>query len=66
MAPEHPLIRAFQDKEPWLAGRLILTPHMAWYSPQAEADLRRLAIERLVDYLTTGNRTFCVNSAELT
>lgn len=50
----HPLLRAWGDREPWLEGRLVLTPHAAFYSPQSLTDLRSKAIETAVDFLRTG------------
>ena len=43
---EHPLIAAFTKREPWLEGRLILTPHAAFFSPSAWAQ-RSLAVSSL-------------------
>ena len=37
--PEHPLIQAFRRREPGLDGRLLLTPHVAWFSAAGRADL---------------------------
>ena len=34
------LIAAFRAREPWLTGRFVLTPHAAYWSPQAEHDTR--------------------------
>jgi D-3-phosphoglycerate dehydrogenase len=63
---EHPLLRAFQDDAPWQRGRLILTPHAAWYSPESESDLRRLATETMMLYLRDGVLRNCVNEEFLT
>ncbi len=38
--PLHKLITAYRAREPWLIGRLVMTPHAAYYSPQAEHDTR--------------------------
>lgn len=65
-SPEHPLIRAYCAREDWLAERLILTPHAAWYAPESWADMRRLAVERLVAYLTRGDLSCVVNRPWLT
>lgn len=32
---EHPLIKAWRHREPWLEGRLIINPHVAFYSQQS-------------------------------
>jgi D-3-phosphoglycerate dehydrogenase/C-terminal binding protein len=59
--PQHPLIAAFQTREPWLEGRLILTPHAAFFSPSALDDMQRKAIEVAVNYLRDGELMNCVN-----
>ena len=56
-----PLIRAWKDREKWLDGRLILTPHAAFYSPASMVDLRVKSIEVVLDYLRDGRLTNCVN-----
>lgn len=40
-SPEPPDVSAFAD----VADRLVLTPHMAWYTEESEADMRRKAAE---------------------
>ena len=65
MPAEHPLIQAHMRREDWIRDRLILTPHAAWYSPEGWADMRRLAVERLVGYLTRGDVSCVVNRAFL-
>ncbi len=59
--PGHPLIAAWREREAWLDGRLVLTPHAAFYSPDAMVDLRRKSIEVAVTYLRDGRLTNCVN-----
>jgi D-3-phosphoglycerate dehydrogenase/C-terminal binding protein len=58
---DHPLIRAFRNREPWLDGRLALSPHAAFYSPAALEDMQRKAIEVIVSYLRDGMLMNCVN-----
>lgn len=41
------LIAAYRACEPWLLGRLVITPHAAYYSPQAEHDTRVKAAETM-------------------
>ncbi|MFT8244748.1 NAD(P)-dependent oxidoreductase [Roseomonas sp. BN140053] len=60
--PAHPLLRAHAAGEAWLAGRLILTPHIGFLSPDAAADLRRLAIRTALDALRDGVLRSCVNA----
>ncbi len=62
---DHPLVRAYIDDAPWQRGRLILTPHAAWYSPESERDLRRLATETMMLYLCDGVLRNCVNEPYL-
>ncbi|CAH1654634.1 MULTISPECIES: C-terminal binding protein [unclassified Chelatococcus] len=61
----HPLIAAWTAAEPWLEGRLILTPHAAFYTPESLADMRRLAMVAAVDFLREGRLRSCVNLREL-
>ena len=43
--PVPDLLRAYRAKEDWLQGRLIVTPHSAFFSPQAWDDIRRKSAE---------------------
>ncbi|WP_075221441.1 C-terminal binding protein [Acuticoccus yangtzensis] len=61
----HPLIVAWGAREPWLDGRLIITPHAAFYSPEGLADMRRLSTRAAMAYLTHGTVRSCVNAREL-
>ncbi len=45
--PVPELMRAFRAKEPWTIGRLIVTPHAAFYSPQAWDDIRSKGAETM-------------------
>jgi lactate dehydrogenase-like 2-hydroxyacid dehydrogenase len=36
----HPLLAAWRDREDWLAGRLVITPHNAFYSDHAVIEMR--------------------------
>jgi phosphoglycerate dehydrogenase-like enzyme len=63
--PTHPLLQAFRRREPWLDGRLLLTPHVAWLSPAGRADLRRKSAETVRDYLQGQRLRNCVNQAWL-
>ena len=59
--PLPPLIRAYADRADWLAGRLVLTPHAAWGSPESAEDVRRLSVETLMAHLRDGELRNCVN-----
>jgi D-3-phosphoglycerate dehydrogenase/C-terminal binding protein len=63
--PNHPLIKAFVAREPWLEGRLTLSPHGAFFSPAAQFDLRYKTAEVAVTYLREGRLMNCVNEALL-
>jgi C-terminal binding protein len=45
--PVPELMRGFRAKEPWTIGRLIITPHSAFYSPQAWDDIRSKGAETM-------------------
>ena len=44
-APE--LLRAYRAREDWTLGRLIITPHSAFYTPQAWDDIRSKSAETM-------------------
>lgn len=55
--PEDPvpaLLAAYRRREAWLAGRLIITPHSAFHTPEAWADIRRKSAETMRDVLVLG------------
>jgi phosphoglycerate dehydrogenase-like enzyme len=47
------LLRAYRAREPWLEGRLVITPHSAWLTPESEADTRRKSAETMRAALLT-------------
>jgi C-terminal binding protein len=58
--PQEPipnLLRAYRADEPWLRGRLIITPHIAFHSPEAWQDIRVKGVETMRDVLVEGKRT---------
>lgn len=59
--PDHPLIKAWLAREDWIDERLVLTPHAAFYSPNAVADMRNNAIHLIADYLEGKPLKNCVN-----
>jgi len=59
--PDHPLVKAWLAREDWIDDRLILTPHSAFYSPDAVADMRNHAIHLIADYLEGKPLKNCVN-----
>ncbi len=40
--------------------RALITPHVAWYSVEAESELRRKAAQNIVDWARTGRPTYAV------
>jgi len=40
--------------------RALITPHVAWYSAEAEVELRRKAAQNIVDWAGTGRPTYAV------
>jgi phosphoglycerate dehydrogenase-like enzyme len=60
-SPDEPLIREFLRQDDWLKGRLLLTPHGAWNSPESRHDARRLSTETVMGYLVEGKLRNLVN-----
>jgi len=59
--PGDPLVDAWRGGEPALSGRLILSPHAAFYSPSSLIDLRTKSAKVALDYLEGGRLRNCVN-----
>ena len=51
---DHPLIRAWREDAPWIRGRLLINPHVAYYSEQGWYEMRFKAAETARMYLVTG------------
>jgi C-terminal binding protein len=47
------LLRAYRAREPWLEGRLVVTPHAAWFTPESERDTRVKSAETMRAALLT-------------
>lgn len=60
-ATTDPLVAAWLANEPWIRGRVILSPHSGFYSPDAMSDQRRKATETVCNYLRDGVLANCVN-----
>jgi C-terminal binding protein len=45
--PVPELLRAYRARAPWLAGRLVITPHSAFHTPEAWDDIRRKSAETM-------------------
>ncbi|MFO1057115.1 MAG: C-terminal binding protein [Dongiaceae bacterium] len=59
--PSSRLVAAVCRREPWTIGRVILTPHAAWYSRESAVDVRRKAALTARDFLRDGKLRDCVN-----
>jgi len=57
----HPLMKAYMDREEWLEGRLMITPHAAFYSPPGLHDLRSKAVATVAQRLRDGSTRNCQN-----
>jgi D-3-phosphoglycerate dehydrogenase/C-terminal binding protein len=57
-----PIVAAWHANEAWIRGRVILTPHAAFYSPASFADQRRKAVETAMRYVRDGVLVNCVNT----
>jgi len=62
---DHPLIKAYTAREEWIDGRLILSPHAAFFSVPGQRDLRRKAMETIAAYLGGRGLRNCVNADSL-
>lgn len=51
------LLAAYRAREPWLQGRLVITPHSAFHTPEAWADIRLKSAETMRDVLVQGLAT---------
>ena len=63
---EHSLLKAFELSEQWVDGKLIITPHAAFFSPSSVKDMRRIAAENIFNYFETGDLRSCLNLEKLT
>lgn len=57
----HPLVKAYMDREDWLEGRLMLSPHAAFYSPPGLRDLRSKAVATAAQRVRDGSVRNCQN-----
>ena len=63
---EHPLLKAFELSEEWVDGKLIITPHAAFFSPSSVKDMRRIAAENIFNFFENGDLRSCLNMEKLT
>ena len=57
----HPLIKAWLN-EKWAEGRIVLTPHSAFYSPTGLVFLREKALKTCIDHIEGVNTANCINT----
>ena len=55
------LIVDYENDEEWLRGRLVVTPHIAFYSPQAYEEMRKKAAQEALRVLNGEKARNCVN-----
>lgn len=55
--PVPALLRAYRAGEDWLRGRLVITPHIAFHTPEAWDDIRTKSLETMRDVLVGGKDT---------
>lgn len=53
--PVPPLLAAYRAREPWLEGRLVVTPHSAYWTPEATHDIRIKSAETMRAALLTNH-----------
>ena len=63
--PKHPLIRAWRNRESWISGRLIITPHSAFYNKESYEEMRKKAAEETVRIFNGLSPRNCVNYSSL-
>jgi phosphoglycerate dehydrogenase-like enzyme len=63
--PDHPLIAAYVAEEAWQAGRVVLTPHAAFYSDDCERELRVKSALAMRDAVAGRPLANCVNGRDL-
>jgi D-3-phosphoglycerate dehydrogenase len=62
---ESKLLTAWRNREKWLEGRLIITPHTAFYSREAFMEMRTKAAFEAKRIIEGGKLLNCVNEGEL-
>ena len=60
--PNHPLLSAWTRDEEWIAHRLLITPHSAFYTPESMRDMRAKGVHVAIEYLGGGQLQNCVNA----
>jgi phosphoglycerate dehydrogenase-like enzyme len=63
--PGHPLLAALVRREPWVEGRVLLTPHAAFYSVEALREARTKGAEQVQRAVRGEPLRNCVNLSHL-
>jgi phosphoglycerate dehydrogenase-like enzyme len=64
-SPVPQLLRAYADREKWLEGRLLITPHSAWSSEESRRDARTKSLATMLAFLEKNELRSCLNLREL-
>jgi lactate dehydrogenase-like 2-hydroxyacid dehydrogenase len=62
---DDPLIEAWREDASWIRGRMVITPHSAFYSEPATEDMRVKSIETAMLFLRDGVLRNCVNGVSV-
>jgi lactate dehydrogenase-like 2-hydroxyacid dehydrogenase len=57
----HALLEAVRNQASWTVGRVVITPHAAWYSKSSYVDMRSKAAHTILDVLQGKPARNCVN-----
>jgi lactate dehydrogenase-like 2-hydroxyacid dehydrogenase len=58
---DNALIRAFQSREPGMDGRILLTPHAAFFAAESRIEMRMKSAQRMLDAIQGVPLRNCVN-----
>ena len=59
------LLQTYAKREPWLHGRLLITPHAAWSSVESRNDVRKISMRTMIGYLKDSTLRCCLNTQDL-
>ncbi len=63
--PDDALLLAYHKREAWIEGRMILTPHMAFYAEESRNELRSKSAMRANEVLSGKRARNCINGEYL-
>lgn len=63
---DDPIVAALSGNNPAFAGRVLVTPHAAWYSASAQREMRERGMRTALRYVRSGVLRNCVNLQYLT